>query len=314
MVKYKIGFNRGPWFGRMIGGSNMNLHFTTPSYTSGTIGVQRGHVVKEPKTLQELNKIKSTLKGAWVLISGESNGWPIDYSAKGDSTRAAIIHKNDNIRAISREKPLEDAPALFYKEMKEAGILGIIQSAKVPITTLYDRNNLMNMSFDSLPDLPDIKLDEDQYKEISHMVDRGEYFLLEFDIRNHFSMKPVAYDNLFAVIRGSEYPDEYVMVGGHLDSYDAATGGVDCCVGATVAIEVARLLSTAGAKPKRSIMICLWAAEEYGLWGSKYFVETHKEMMPKISNYFNRDGGPTVPIGATVSAAKIGRASCRERV
>ncbi|MBO7269017.1 MAG: peptidase M28, partial [Bacteroidales bacterium] len=78
-----VGFNRGPWFGRMLGGSGATLHFATPSYTAGTKGVQRGHVVKEPKTRAEFERMKSTLKGAWVLIGGENSGWPIDYSAEG---------------------------------------------------------------------------------------------------------------------------------------------------------------------------------------------------------------------------------------
>src|SRR5690606_24530832 len=48
-----VGFNRGPWFGRMMGEQSMTLHFVTPSYTSGTKGVQTGHVLPEPKTREE---------------------------------------------------------------------------------------------------------------------------------------------------------------------------------------------------------------------------------------------------------------------
>ncbi|MBQ8520150.1 MAG: peptidase M28, partial [Bacteroides sp.] len=77
-----VGFNRGPWSGRMIGGDQpMTLHFVTPSYTSGTKGVQRGHVLIEPKTDEEFNRMKHALKGAWVLVGGTSSGWPLDHSA-----------------------------------------------------------------------------------------------------------------------------------------------------------------------------------------------------------------------------------------
>ena len=227
-----VGFNRGPWFGRMIGGNNMTLHFTTPSYTSGTVGVQRGHVVKEPKTQYQFERMKKTLKGAWVLITGQSSGWPIDYSEEGDAKRAKAI-----------EEKRTDEPATFYKEMVEAGILGIIQSAKVPITTLYDRKNVEKMTFETLPTVPDIKLDEAQYKVIEDMVNRGEYFLLEFDIRNHFKMGPVKYHNIIGVLKGSEYPDEYVICGGHLDAFDVATGGVDCGTGVAPTMEAARMLA-----------------------------------------------------------------------
>jgi len=65
-----VGFDRGPWFGKMLDGDGMYLHFATPSYTSGTKGVQRGHVVAEPKTQAQFDRMKGKLKGAWVLITG----------------------------------------------------------------------------------------------------------------------------------------------------------------------------------------------------------------------------------------------------
>ena len=77
-----IGFNRGPWSGRLLGGETCSvaLDFATPSYTVGTKGVQRGHVLIEPKTQREFDLMKSKLNGAWVLISGKSTGFPIDFS------------------------------------------------------------------------------------------------------------------------------------------------------------------------------------------------------------------------------------------
>ena len=59
-------------------------------------------------------------------------------------------------------------------------------------------------------------------------------------------------------------------------------------------MEAARLLAEAGAKPKRSIVFALWAGEEFGLLGSKAWVESHPDKLPNVINYFNRDGGPTV--------------------
>ena len=138
-----VGFNRGPWFGRLLSDNGMTLHFATPSYTSGTKGVQRGHVLIEPKTIAEFNSMKEALKGAWVLIGGKNSGMPIDHSPEGDSLRANIIVYNDSIRKVNQEiardnsqnpmrppvapLPLREEPALLYREMVEAGILGIIQ-------------------------------------------------------------------------------------------------------------------------------------------------------------------------------------------
>ena len=170
-----VGFNRGPWFGRMLSDNGMHLHFVTPSYTSGTKGVQKGHVLLEPKTQAEFNRMKGRLKGAWVLITGKSNGWPIDISIKADHKRDSLISVNEEIEKKNREirgynwrnrekeqkelLPYEQEPALFYSQMKEAGILGIIQSASNPLVALYDRKNIMDMTFETLPTVPDIKLE-----------------------------------------------------------------------------------------------------------------------------------------------------------
>ncbi len=159
------------------------------------------------------------------------------------------------------------------------------------------------MTFETLPAVCDIKLDENQYVVIEKMVKERRYFLLEFDIRNHFKPGPVAYHNVIGVIRGSQFPEEYVMMGGHLDAFDVATGGVDDGSGATPAMEAARLILAAGGKPKRSILVCLWAGEEFGLYGSKHWVEANKGKLPGISNYFNRDSGPTVASGLSVPEA-----------
>jgi hypothetical protein len=314
-----VGFNRGPWFGRMLSENGMNLHFATPSYTSGTKGVQRGHVVIEPKTQADFDRMKGVLKGAWVLISGINNGWPVDYSSVGDSIRAKVIAENEEIAKTNRDimienrrnsdkepkptLPLKEEPAMFFKQMREAGILGIIQSSTVPIRVLYDRKNVEKMTFETLPSVPDIKLDEQQYKIVEQMVKERRYFQLEFDIRNYFKMGPVKYHNIIGIIRGTKYPDEYVMMGGHLDAFDVASGGVDDGSGATPAMEAARLIMAAGGKPKRTILVCLWAGEEFGLWGSKSWVGRNKSRLEKISDYLNRDGGPTVANSLTVPEA-----------
>jgi hypothetical protein len=318
-----VGFNRGPWFGRMLSDNGMMLHFATPSYTVGTKGVQIGHVVLEPKSRAQFERMKGKLNGAWVLISGKSDGWPIDVSEEADMKRATIISENEEIEKKNAEirlenrqnrgtgnpekelLPLKDEPALFYKEMVESGILGIIQSASNPIVALYDRKNHMNFTFETLPKIPDIKLDEHQFTIIEQMAKERQRFFLEFDIRNHFRLGPIPYHNVIGVIPGSEFPNEYVIMGGHLDAFDVATGGVDNGSGATPAMEAARLIMQAGGKPKRTILVCLWAGEEFGLLGSRHWVEKNADKLDKVSNMFNRDGGPTVANSISVPKAMM---------
>ena len=272
-----VGFNRGPWYGRMLSEDGMNLHFGTPSYTAGTRGKQAGHVVIEPKTKRDFDRMKGLLKGAWVLLDVESNGMALDWREQVDT--------------------------LFYGEMVEAGVLGFIRSAKVPLRIMYDRKDCYNITMENLPTVCDIILDEAQFKVIREKVLRKDIFQLEFDIRNHFYRGPVKYHNIIGILRGSKYPNEYVLAGGHLDSYDTGGGAVDDGNGSSVTMEAARLIATSGAKPKRTIMFCIWTAEEFGLLGSKYFVENKTVPLEKISNYINRDGGPLCATSVIVPPA-----------
>ena len=316
-----VGFNRGPWFGRMLGGEQaMNLHFVTPSYSSGTKGLQRGHVLLEPRSRSEFERMRGALKGAWVLIAGESNGWGIDYSMNGDSVRAATIARHDSIQKRNEEIIrnnrdnnrmdtlivfTDNTPALFFKEMREAGISGIIQAAPVPLSALYDRCVVKDtaMTFDNLPEIPDIKLDRQQYQIIKQMVEERRVFELEFDIRNHFRMGPIKYYSVIGMIRGTDYPDEYVILSGHLDAFDVATGGVDCGSGTSSVIEAARLIAMTGERPKRSMLFIAFAGEEFGLLGAQAWARSYPEKLDRISNMFNRDGGPLPPVGITVPEA-----------
>ncbi len=99
-----VGFNRDAWTGRAYGVDGVDhLHFATPSHTPGTHGRQLGHVLIEPGSKAEFDRMHGKLKGAWVLLKGKSTGFPIDKSAKGDSLRAAARHYNDSISAINHQ-------------------------------------------------------------------------------------------------------------------------------------------------------------------------------------------------------------------
>ena len=287
-----VGFDRGPWSGRMLSEDGMTLHFGTPAYTAGTRGPQKGKAVLEPKNQREFDRVKGALKGAWVLLeTGATSGLAIDASAKADSTRAAQLAKG------------EEGSVLMYRQMVDAGVLGFIRPAKLPMQVLYNRAMCFELTMDTLPTACDILLDEHQFEIIKNKVADRQEVLLEFDIRNHFFPGPMKYHNILGVIKGTKYPDEYVLMGGHLDAYDIATGSTDDGQGVCVMMEAARLLAAAGAKPKRSIMVCIWTGEEYGLLGSKYFVEHKTVPWNKISNYFNRDGGPLAAVSLIVPPA-----------
>ncbi|MCA9322552.1 MAG: M20/M25/M40 family metallo-hydrolase, partial [Planctomycetes bacterium] len=145
--------------------------------------------------------------------------------------------------------------------------------------------------WDDLPDFPTIMLRRDQISEINAELDKGEEVILEFDIENEFKEGPIPVYNVIADIVGTEFPDEYVIVGGHIDSWDGATGTTDNGTGSATTIEAARLLMAAGAKPKRTIRFMLWSGEEQGLLGSRAWIKDNMDQMEKISAVLVHDGG-----------------------
>ena len=320
-----VGFNRGPWFGKMLKPAEKALRFATPSFTAGTKGIQRGPVVilkadpfsipgraqggqpvpkdvveKKRAAIQaaiaEVNANKAAFKGAWVLIPGASSGFA------RDGRRGSKLPDGSPEYLDAAMMPL------LTKALVEAGALGTIQSATPPSAIQADRNSEPPLSildgfvasWDTLPVLPDIKLLNTQFGEIKALVEKGEPVVLEFDIRNWFTMGPIKYHNVVATLRGTTYPDEFIVIGGHFDAFTGGTGGVDDGSGFAPGMEAIRLIAASGAKPKRSIVFIAFAAEEQGLVGSQAWLKKHPELHGKIVMMINRDGSPSAITGAAV--------------
>jgi hypothetical protein len=102
---------------------------------------------------------------------------------------------------------------------------------------------------------------------------------------------PVPLYNVVADIPGTELPDEYVIVGAHIDSDDAGTGAADNGTGVAAAMEAARILMETGARPRRTIRFILFGGEELGKVGSQAYVADHPDLMPRVSAMLNMDQG-----------------------
>lgn len=97
--------------------------------------------------------------------------------------------------------------------------------------------------------------------------------------------------NTIAEIKGTEKPDEYVMLSAHFDSWDAGSGATDNGTGTLVMMEAMRILKKIYPNPKRTILVGHWGSEEQGLNGSRAFVEDHPEIVNNLQVLFNQDNG-----------------------
>jgi carboxypeptidase Q len=97
--------------------------------------------------------------------------------------------------------------------------------------------------------------------------------------------------NTIAEIKGTQKPEEYVILSAHFDSWDGGTGATDNGTGTIIMMEAMRILKKLYPNPKRTILVGHWGSEEQGLNGSRAFVEDHPEIVNNIQAVFNQDNG-----------------------
>ena len=108
--------------------------------------------------------------------------------------------------------------------------------------------------------------------------------------------------NVIGDIKGSEHPEQVVIVSGHLDSWDLGTGAIDDGAGVAVSMEAANLIQKLHLKPKRTIRVIAWMNEENGLAGSKQYAKDHEQDWANHFATMETDNGAGHPIGLNVKA------------
>ena len=156
-------------------------------------------------------------------------------------------------------------------------------------------------------EVPEAFLTTESYGLIWRLLKRGPVEV-EIDMKNTFSNGEVEVYNTVAEIPGSEKPDEVVIIGGHIDSWDLGTGATDNGTGIMAVLEAARALKAVGVKPRRTIRFVLFSGEEEGLHGSRAYVKAHEKEMSKISGVLIHDMGT----GRVKSIGLQGRYDLRE--
>jgi len=226
---------------------------------------------------------------------------PDSESQKNDKQKSADADSSEQEKQPTAEEMRQrrDQMRKVLAALLELKPAGVIQNTR---DDLILTGGNYRVDWDNLPTIPRISLQKKQFDEIKELVESGEEVKLIFDIRNHFRKGPIPLYNVIADIPGTEKPDEYVVVGGHLDSWDGATGATDNAAGCATTMEAARLLMAAGVKPKRTIRFMLWSGEEQGLLGSRAYVEQNPEEVQRISTVFVHDGGTNYVAGIRCTA------------
>ena len=245
------------------------------------------------------------MKGKILLIVRDTTNKPrftADAERYSDSALAAIGDMYMINKAMIRFMIPQLVRMLnLEKVIAGSGALGILSSGGGRDGTVFVQTYTGYRKKDQ-PTLPEVAVAKEDLLQLRRLVEDGHTVTVELQSDTKLSDQDLQGHTVVGEIPGTDptLKAEVVMLGGHLDSWSAATGATDNGAGSIVALEAIRILKTLGVKPKRTIRIALWDGEEQGLLGSFGYVKKHfgdpadmklKPEAGKVSVYFNLDNG-----------------------
>lgn len=207
---------------------------------------------------------------------------------------------------------LYDAPFTSYGETVRYRVQGANEAARVGALASLVRSiasgsmqspHTGNMRYDSaVTRIPAAAVSVEDAIMLHRMQDRGERVMVT--LRMSASMLPDAQSrNVVAELRGRERPEEVVVMGGHIDSWDVGQGAMDDAGGAFAAWEAVRLMKQLGLRPRRTVRVVLWTNEENGGRGAAAYRDAHAAEIAKHVLAIESDNGTFSPIGFRVSGS-----------
>lgn len=180
-----------------------------------------------------------------------------------------------------------------FRALKREGIAALIAPSPIPygIIRVSNMPGWHKIKLDQSEPIPALVASFEQYGQMWRNIARGIPVEMELNVRNRWVTDDSLGYNTLADLPGTDKADEYVMFGGHLDSWHAGTGATDNASGVAVALEAMRILKTLGLKPRRTIRVGIWTSEEGRHLGVGGWIAKHPELWPKISVYLNLDNG-----------------------
>jgi len=245
-------------------------------WSKATDGPVSGTVVfVNAQSPSDMDKYKGKLKGAIVMMRA-----PADVPSDNDvpnNAYDAVIPPSHGLPRAGGQGRFRQRQQLMKMVADEGAAVMLLDSGKT--------DSLFNMTggFGGYQpsQLPSAFLTHEDYSLIYRLLQSGAVSM-KVNLVGTFSPGPAKTSITVAEIKGSEHPQERVIVGGHLDSWDLGQGAVDNGTGAMATLEAARTLKALGWKPKRTITFILFTGEEEGGTGAELYVKNHEAEIPKM--------------------------------
>jgi carboxypeptidase Q len=295
----------GTWRGWRRGASHIDLvtprvrtlEATMVGYSPGTGGrdVTAGTIVL-PRFADSAAFVRwlPQARGKLVLVSAPQPTCRPTEDWTQFATPASRARMDTLRTAINREWAGPDVRGTGYSlalaggslglRLDQAGVAGVVTSR--PTNALGTRSVFETYNTKS----PTISVSCEDYSLLFRLTEHGSNPTIRMNLDAELLGEQPMF-NTIATVRGSEKPDEYVMLSAHFDSWDAASGATDNGTGTITMLEAMRILRQVYPHPKRSIVVGHWTGEENGLVGSHAFREDHPEIVKGLHALFNQDNG-----------------------
>jgi len=306
-------FGRGwesvSYSGRIVTPFTQPLHAHPVAWTGSTSGTVAGHaVVVRADSAPDLERYRGRLRNAVVLMTDPPDvepewEWQARRTPADELLSPPVVEDPEERarraaeRAAQREQMMErfrqmrEVRQAMSEMMREEGVAVILTPSSRNYGMIRGGGNTAGRSAEGPDPIPELVVIREQYNMIYRNVEAGIPVQLEVNVQNRFFDDDLQEYNMLADFPGTDKSDEYIMLGGHLDSWHYGTGAADNAAGCVVMMEAMRILKAIGVQPRRTIRVGLWSGEEQGLLGSRNWVQNHPELHDKISAYVNFDNG-----------------------
>lgn len=281
----------------------------------------RGEAVMVPKWVRG-EESATLISPRNVKLSMIGLGRSVGTPAKGITAPVMVVSSFEELTARAAEAPgkivLFDVPFTTYGQTvryrggaaNAAAKVGAV-AALIRSVSSYSMQNphTGGMSYDSTlkKRIPAAALSVEDAMMVHRMVKRGQRVVINLKMSAR-TLPDVPSRNAVAEIRGSSKPDEIVVLGGHIDSWDVGQGAMDDAGGVVATWEAVKLIKRLGLKPKRTIRVVAWTNEENGSRGANGYRDAHLAELDKHVVALESDNGVFKPLGLGVTAGEGGLA------
>jgi hypothetical protein len=256
-----------------------------------------------PVRLVSVGWSPATPKGGITAdIADAGAGDDAGFAKAGAVAKGAIvlIHSNllENWDDLMNEYKVGGA---IVARAVRSGAAAIFWTSTRPNLLLYRRDNSVQGELERLPQAIVAREDAER---IARLLASGQKIRVHLDMPNRAG-GPVESENVVAEIRGREKPDEFVLLGAHLDSWELGTGALDNGCDVAMVIDAARVIRASGVLPRRSIRFVLFTGEEQGMLGSWAYAKGHRAELDRMIAAIVFDSGSGAVTGYSLSRRDI---------